>query len=116
MAKLPDARSGLPKPIERTLVRPYSDTALHRVGVAAAVRALGVLVRKHPRAALDMAGAALLQAGRTGYAEVKGKLLPAAPEPPPEPSADPSPPPAKLDKEQAHALRKALEKEADDKD
>ena len=137
MAELPDARSGLPKPIERTLVRPYADTALHRVGVAAAVRALGVLVRKHPRAAVNMFGAAIVQAGRTGFAEVKKKLTPARKRRPAAPAlkrqparqpavntappGDPEPvPPSnalpELDKKQLRALLKALEEDADGRD
>ncbi|MGK6316082.1 hypothetical protein [Neorhizobium sp. DT-125] len=54
----------------------YGKTAAGRVGTAAMLRALSVLVRHHPRAALDMAGAGLKQAGRSGFEEVKEALTP----------------------------------------
>lgn len=72
---LPDAHSGLPKPVERLLMRPYADSARGRIGASAALRALGVLVRKHPKAAFDMVTAGAAQAGRTGLTEIKGKLF-----------------------------------------
>ena len=118
--ELPDARSGLPKPLERRLIRPYADTFLHRVGAAAAVRALGVLVRKHPRTALELLGAALAQAGRTGLAEVKRKVAPnkaetvagEAAEAAPDAAAQAEP---SIDKRQLKVLRQAL-KEAERED
>lgn len=72
--RIPEARSGLPKFVERRLLEPYSDTVVHRVEGAAVVRALGVLVRKHPRAGLDMLGSGLAQAGRVGWGEIKRKI------------------------------------------
>ncbi|WP_254027226.1 hypothetical protein [Mesorhizobium ventifaucium] len=64
----------MPKFVERRLLQPYSDTILHRVEGAAAVRALGVLIRKHPRTALDMLGSGLAQAGLVGIREIKNKI------------------------------------------
>ncbi|WP_309085300.1 hypothetical protein [Chelativorans sp.] len=105
MPDLPDAHSGLPKPIERRLIRPHAETAAGRVGASAAVRALGVLLRKHPRAALDMFGAALAQAAHAGAGEVKRKFRKKNP-------ADDAPPePPKLDKRKLKELEKALREE-----
>lgn len=73
---LPDAHSGLPKPVERLLMRPYAGSATGRIGASATLRALGVLVRKHPKAAFDMLRAGAAQAGRTSFGEIKGKLFP----------------------------------------
>lgn len=72
---LPDAHSGLPRPVERLLMRPYAETAKGRIGASATLRALSVLVRKHPKAAFDMLRAGATQAGRTGLGEIKGKLF-----------------------------------------
>lgn len=102
--ELPDARSGLPKPLERRLLRAYADTALHRMGAAAVLRALGVLVRKHPGAAFDAARAAIAQAGRVGYGELKHALLGRREQPSPE-----SP---RLGKRKLRRLRKMLDGEA----
>ena len=107
--KIPDAHSGLPKPIERRLVSPYSETFLGRIGAAAVVRALGVLVRKHPRAALHIAGAGVLQAAKTSYAETKKALFSTSQE-----SAEKeSRPVTKIDKKKLKALRRALEQTMD---
>ena len=77
--------TGLPRPVERRLVRRYGKTATGRMTLAAAVKALSVLVRRHPKAALDMAAAAALKAGRVGVqglTERLGRLeRPAAAEP-----------------------------------
>ena len=73
---LPDAHSGLPKPVERLLMRPYAGSARGRIGASATLRALGVLVRRHPKAAFDMLRAGAAQAGRIGLGEIKGKLFP----------------------------------------
>jgi hypothetical protein len=106
--KIPDAHSGLPKPIEQRLVSPYSDTFLGRVGAAAVVRALGVLVRKHPRAALHIAGAGALQAAKTSYAETKKAIFGRSCET----SAEQPRAMTKVDKKKLRQLRKLLEKNA----
>lgn len=56
----------------------YGKTAAGRIGTAAMLRALSVLIRHHPGTALDMAGAGLKQAGRSGWAEVKDALTPSS--------------------------------------
>ena len=71
------ARSGLPRPVERWLLRRHDDTALHRITATAVLRAAGVLLRRHPRAALDVVGAGAMQAGRAALSEV-GRVLPGA--------------------------------------
>jgi hypothetical protein len=70
----PEARSGLPRPIERRLMRHYGRTPAGRIRLAAALRALGVLVRHHPKAALEALGAGAVQAGRVGVQELTRKL------------------------------------------
>jgi hypothetical protein len=40
------------------------------------LKALGVLVRRHPKTALEMAGAGLGEAGRVGFQEVKAAVMP----------------------------------------
>jgi hypothetical protein len=42
--------------------------------LAAGLRAVVVLVRRHPQAALDMAGAGMIQASRTGVRELTARL------------------------------------------
>ena len=37
-----------------------------------------MLVREHPKAAFGMLSAGVVQAGRTGFGEIKGKLFPKA--------------------------------------
>jgi hypothetical protein len=69
----PDARTHLPRPLERRLLKPYAGSALGRVASGAAARALSVLVRKHPRAALHAVAAGFSAAGRIGWAEARGK-------------------------------------------
>jgi hypothetical protein len=51
---------------------------LGRVGLAAALQALGALVRRHPRAALDMLTSGAAAAGRVGAEELSARLRPAA--------------------------------------
>ena len=58
--------TGLPRPVDRRLVRRYGKTATARMKLAAAAKALSVLLRRHPKAALDMAAAAAVAAGRVG--------------------------------------------------
>lgn len=45
-----------------------------RIGTAAFLSALKVLVRKHPAVALEMVGAGVKKAGATGVSEVKSHL------------------------------------------
>jgi len=61
-----EALTGLPTPVERRLVARYGRTVPARITLAAAVKALSVLLKRHPRAALDMAAAAAVKAGRVG--------------------------------------------------
>jgi hypothetical protein len=67
-------RGGGPGRLERALVRRYGRTPGSRIRLAAAVRALAVLVRRHPRAAADMAAAGAIQAARTGVRELHARL------------------------------------------
>ena len=53
------ARSGLPRPVERWLLRRHDETALQRITSTAVMRALGVLLRHYPGAAAGVLGAAL---------------------------------------------------------
>ena len=71
---LPDARSHLPRPVERRLLKPYAGSALGRVTSGSALRALSVLVRKHPKAALHVFASGTATAGRIGWSEVRHKL------------------------------------------
>jgi hypothetical protein len=66
--------TGLPAPVERRLVDRYGRTMTGRIGLAAAVKALSVLIRRHPRAALDMTAAAALKAGRVGVQGLTERL------------------------------------------
>jgi hypothetical protein len=70
----PDLDTGLPRALERRLARRYGRSAGRRVRLAAALRAIVVLVRRHPRAVLDMAGAGMVQASRTGVRELTARL------------------------------------------
>jgi hypothetical protein len=72
MARAP--LTGLPAPVERRLVARYGQTSAGRIGLAAAVKALTVLIRKHPRAAVDMAAAAALKASRVGVQGLTERL------------------------------------------
>jgi hypothetical protein len=58
--------TGLPRPVERRLMKRYGSGTARRMGLAAALKALTVLVKRHPRAALDAAAAAAISAGRVG--------------------------------------------------
>ena len=55
-------------------MRKYGRTTAGRMKMAAALRALAVLIGRHPRAALDMAGAGLVQAGRVGVQDLTRRL------------------------------------------
>jgi hypothetical protein len=72
--EVPHLDTGLPHALERRLVRRYGRSAGGRMRLAAALRALVVLVRRHPRAALDVAGAGMIQASRTGMRELTARL------------------------------------------
>jgi hypothetical protein len=74
MARAP--LTGLPTPIERRLVGRYGRTVAGRAGLAAAIKALSVLIRRHPHAALDMAAAAAVKAGRVGVQSLTERLAP----------------------------------------
>ena len=60
-------------------MRRYGKGPGGRMATAAAVRALAVLLRRHPRAAIDMAGAGLWAAGRVGVDELKHWVAPKHP-------------------------------------
>jgi hypothetical protein len=66
--------TGLPRPVERRLMKRYGRTTAGRMGLAAAVKALAVLVKRHPRAALDAAAAAAVSAGRVGVQGLAERL------------------------------------------
>lgn len=112
MNEPPDARSGLPKTVEHHLTdRP---TATGRIGTSALLRAMSVLVRQHPRAALHMFRAGVAQAARASAWEVRQRLSgrraakddgheSAAPLPTAENSAD-----IDLDKKKLHQLERAF--------
>lgn len=60
--------------LERRMMRRYGRGPLGRMKVAASFRALSVLLRRHPRAALDMAGSGLVHAARVGLRDLTGRL------------------------------------------
>jgi histone H3/H4 len=66
--------TGLPRPVDRRLARRYGKSATGRMKLAAAAKALSVLLRRHPKAALDMAAAAALAAGRVGVRGLTDRL------------------------------------------
>jgi hypothetical protein len=102
---VPDLDTGLPHALERRLIRRYGRSAGGRMRLAAAVRALVVLVRRHPRAALDMAGAGMVQASRTGVRELTARLG----------RYDRSPaaaPRARLTRREMRAFRRLLDRDA----
>ena len=70
----PRLDSGLPPPLERQLIRRYGRTPAGRMKLAAALKALAVLVRRHPRAMLDMVGSGAVQAARVGVQEVSARV------------------------------------------
>ncbi len=71
---MPDARTHLPKVIERRLLRPYAGSVSGRIGASAVFRALSTLIRKHPKVALQVFGAGVVQAGKSSVGELKGKF------------------------------------------
>jgi hypothetical protein len=73
MAKTPAARTHLPRALERRLLKPYAGSMLGRVASGAVARALSVLLRKHPRAALHAVAAGFAAAGRIGWGEARTK-------------------------------------------
>jgi hypothetical protein len=88
--------------LERAVVHHYGRSAGKRIGLTALLAAVGVLVRRHPRAALHMAAAGMAGAGRAGLHELK-QLAPGhaddAPPPPLDrraPADDPSSSAARL--------------------
>ena len=70
------AVTGLPAPVERRLMDRHGRTVPARIALAAAVKALSVLVKRHPGAALDMAAAAAVKAGRVGIHALVERLEP----------------------------------------
>jgi hypothetical protein len=58
------------------VMKRYGKSATGRIGTAAVLRALAVLIRRHPGAAFDMLGAGITEAGRSGVAELKDKFSP----------------------------------------
>ena len=66
--------TGLPAPLERRLIDRYGRTASGRITLAAAAKALSVLLKRHPGAALDMAAAAAVKAGRVGVHTLAERL------------------------------------------
>ena len=67
-------RAGRPGRIEGRLLSRYGRTTPARLGLAAVVKAVAVLVRRHPRAALDAAAAGLVHAGRVGVHDLTERL------------------------------------------
>jgi len=75
--------------VERRLVRHYGRTPGSRIKLAAVLRALAVLARRHPKAMVDMVASGAIQAARTGVQEVNARLRTwtgAEAEPPPLPT------------------------------
>jgi len=54
-------------------LKPYARSALGRIASTGVARGLSVLVRKHPRAALHAAAAAIAAAGRVSWQEAQSK-------------------------------------------
>ena len=71
---VPEARSGLPRPLERRLMKRYGRHRRRADQAGRGAQGAGVLVRHHPRAALEMLGAGAIQAGRAGVQELTRKL------------------------------------------
>ncbi|WP_420962378.1 hypothetical protein [Brucella sp. IR073] len=67
---MPETRSGLPHFLEKRLAGNTGDSAFARMMAAGKLRAIGVLVRKHPRAVFDALSAGIWQAGRVGVDEL----------------------------------------------
>jgi hypothetical protein len=70
LKRVPHARTGLPRSLERRLLKPYADTLFGRIWSAGALRSISVLVRHHPRAALHVVGSGVLEAGKASLEEV----------------------------------------------
>ena len=66
--------SGLPKRVERRLERHYGRTPGGRVKLAAALGALGILVRQHPKVLMGMIGAGAIHAARAGVKELTSQV------------------------------------------
>ena len=54
----------------------YGKSASGRIATAAMISAFSALVRNHPKAALDMTGAGLKQAGKSTMGEIKHAVRP----------------------------------------
>ena len=54
----------------------YGKSPAGRIAASSMLRAVGVLIRHHPKAALDMAGSGLKEAGRSGIKEIKKAMQP----------------------------------------
>jgi len=79
------ARSGLLPALERRLMRRAGTKTGRRMKTAAVLRAVGVLLRRHPMVAAEMVGAGLAQAGRVGLADLRDHFRTA------DAAADPTP-------------------------
>jgi hypothetical protein len=101
----PDPGGGRPGPLERRLMRRYGRGTLGRMKVAAGFRALSVLLRRHPRAALDMAGSGLVHAGRVGVRDLTRRLR--------RYDRSGARPPARLTRREARAFQRLLDRAAE---
>ncbi len=72
---MPETRSGLPDLLEKSLVSDTGNSAFARMKAAGKLRAIGVLVRKHPRAVFDALSAGIWQAGRVGVDELLSAVV-----------------------------------------
>lgn len=57
-------------------MRRFGKTPAARIGTAAFLSALKVLVRDHPGIAIEMVGVGLKKGGATGFVELKNMLTP----------------------------------------
>ena len=103
---IPRAESGLPRPLERAVMRRYGKTTGSKMKTAGMLRALGVLLRRHPKAALDAAGAGVLQAGRVGVQDLTRRLSPF------DPAARESDPHPRMSRRELLRFAKALERQS----
>jgi hypothetical protein len=71
---LPETRSGIPHFLENRLVGNTGDSAFARMIAAGKLRAIGVLLRKHPGAVFDALSAGIWQAGRVGVEELRSTV------------------------------------------
>lgn len=69
-AKRRKRRDVLATALTRKLVAHYGRTAAGRIGTESVLSALGVLIRRHPGVALEMAAAGVLGAGRRSLEEI----------------------------------------------